>query len=159
MPSSRLASALPLQSHDEVSDAEAKARADFDIRCKVPLVIDVEDRPFDKSALQLFRAQLTPHEKGWEIFGASLRLAPESVYLKSRGMQVALGTTNILSPGAVKDTCNVVAPGPPRLRCGPVPRRASPRLRPEGLGRLGRVLRSGSSWCPQICEIKPFTNP
>ena len=35
VPPSLLASALLLQSHDKVSDAEAKARADFDLRWKV----------------------------------------------------------------------------------------------------------------------------
>ena len=36
-PPSLLATALLLQAHDKVSDAEAKARADFDIRWKVVL--------------------------------------------------------------------------------------------------------------------------
>ena len=36
VPPSLLATALLLQSHDKVSDAEAKARADFDIRWKSP---------------------------------------------------------------------------------------------------------------------------
>ena len=40
--------------HDKVSDAEAKARADFDLRWKVALGIEVEDRPFAKSTLQGF---------------------------------------------------------------------------------------------------------
>ena len=35
VPPSLLATALLLQSHDRVSDAEAKARADFDLRWKV----------------------------------------------------------------------------------------------------------------------------
>ena len=39
------------------TDLEAKQRADFDIRWKVALGIEVEDRPFAKSTL-LFRAQL-----------------------------------------------------------------------------------------------------
>ena len=51
VPPSLLAAALLLQSHDKVSDAEAKARADFDIRWKVALGIEVEDRPFAKSTL------------------------------------------------------------------------------------------------------------
>ena len=34
VPPSLLATALLLQSHDKVSDAEAKARADFDLRWK-----------------------------------------------------------------------------------------------------------------------------
>ena len=43
VPPSMLATALLLQTHDKVSDAEAKARADFDICWKVALGIDVED--------------------------------------------------------------------------------------------------------------------
>ena len=114
VPPSLLATALLLQSHDKVSDAEAKARADFDLRWKsLPpattggaLGIEVEDRPFAKSTLQVFRAQLILHEKVREVFESSLRLARESGCLKGRGMRVALDTANILGRGAVKDTCN-----------------------------------------------------
>ena len=94
-----------------MSDAEAKARADFDIRWKVALGIEVEDRPFAKSTLQVFRAQLILHGKVREVFESSLRLARESGYLKGRGMRVALDTTNILGRGAVKDTYNLLADG------------------------------------------------
>ena len=75
-----LAMALLLQSHDKVSDAEVKARADFDLRWKVALGIEVEDRPFAKSTLQVFRAQLILHGKVREVFESSLRLARESGY-------------------------------------------------------------------------------
>ena len=111
VPPSLLATALLLQAHDKVSDAEAKARADFDIRWKVALGIEVEDRPFAKSTLQVFRAQLILHDKVREVFESSLRLARESGYLKRRSMKVALDTTNILSRGAVKDTYNLLADG------------------------------------------------
>ena len=111
VPPSLLATALLLQSHDKVSDAEAKARADFDIRWKVALGIEVEDRPFAKSTLQVFRAQLILHDKVREVFESSLRLARESGYLKKRSIKVALDTTNILGRGAVKDTCNLLADG------------------------------------------------
>ena len=111
VPPSLLATALLLQTHDKVSDAEAKARADFDIRWKVALGIEVEDRPFAKSTLQVFRAQLILHDKVREVFESSLRLARESGYLKGRGMRVALDTTNILGRGAVKDTFNLLADG------------------------------------------------
>ena len=94
-----------------MSDAEAKARADFDIRWKVALGIEIEDRPFAKSTLQLFRAQLILHEKVREVFESSLRLARQSGYLKKRGMRVALDTTYILGRGAVKDTYNLLADG------------------------------------------------
>ena len=111
VPPSLLATALLLQSHDKVSDAEAKARADFDLRWKVALGIEVEDRPFAKSTLQVFRAQLILHDQVGEVFESSLRLARESGYLKRRGMRVALDTTNILGRGAVQDTCNLLADG------------------------------------------------
>ena len=115
VPPSLLATALLLQSHDKVSDAEAKARADFDIRWKVALGIEVEERPFAKSTLQVFRAQLILHDKVREVFESSLRLARESGYLKGRGMRVALDTTNILGRGAVKDTYNLLADGTVKL--------------------------------------------
>ena len=111
VPPSLLAMALLLQSHDKISDAETKARADFDIRWKVALGIKVEDRPFAKSTLLVFRAQLILHDKVREVFESSLRLARESGYLKRRSMRVALDTTNILGRGAVKDTHNLLADG------------------------------------------------
>ena len=111
VPPSLLATALLLQTYDQVSDAEAKARADFDIRWKVALGIEIEDRPFAKSTLQLFRAQLILHEKVREVFQSSLRLARQSGYLTKRGMRVALDTTYILGRGAVKDTYNLLADG------------------------------------------------
>ena len=111
VPPSLLATALLLQTHDKVSDAEAKARADFDLRWKVALGIEVEDRPFAKSTLQVFRAQLILHDKVREIFESGLQLARESGYLRKRSMKVALDTTNILGRGAVKDTCNLLADG------------------------------------------------
>ena len=111
VPPSLLATALLLQTHDKVSDAEAKARSDFDIRWKVALGIEVEDRPFAKSTLQVFRAQLILHGKVREVFESSLRLARESGYLKRRSMRVALDTTNILGRGAVRDTYNLLADG------------------------------------------------
>ena len=73
--------------------------------------IEVEGRPFAKSTLQVFRAQLILHDKVREVFESSLRLARESGYLKRRSMKVALDTTNILGRGAVRDTYNLLADG------------------------------------------------
>ena len=111
VPPSLLATALLLQTYDRSSDAEAKQRADFDIRWKVALGIEVEDRPFAKSTLQLFRARLILHDKAREVFERSLRFARETGYLKSRRMRVALDTTYILGRGAVKDTYNLLSDG------------------------------------------------
>ena len=45
-----------------MSDLEAKQRADFDIRWKVALGIEVEARPFAKSTLQEIREQMEARE-------------------------------------------------------------------------------------------------
>lgn len=71
---SLLANALLLQTHDKVSDEEAKARADYDLRWKVALGIEVDERPFAKSTLQLFRAQLILKEKMRCVFTAAWNL-------------------------------------------------------------------------------------
>ena len=111
VPPSLLATALLLQTYDKVSDAAAKARADFDIRWKVALGIEIEDRPFAKSTRQVFRGQLILHDQVREVFERSLQLAREAGYLKKRSMRVALDTTYILGRGAEKDTYNLLADG------------------------------------------------
>ena len=137
VPPSLLATVLLLQTHDKVSDAEAKARADFDIRWKVALGIEIEDRPFAKSTLQVFRAQLILHDKVRAVFESSLRLARESGYLKKRGMRVALDTTNILGRGAVRDTCNLLADGIVKLM------RALASVEQTGVGKWAEVRGYG----------------
>jgi transposase len=112
---SLLATALLLQSHDRVSDEEAKARADYDLRWKVALGTEVDQRPFAKSTLQLFRAQLVLKEKMRAVFRRSLEYARQSGYLKKRKLRAVLDTTYILGRGAVKDTYNLLADGTRQL--------------------------------------------
>jgi len=111
VPPSLLATALLLQTHDRVSDEEAKARADYDIRWKVALGTEVKERPFAKSTLQRFRAQLVLNEKMRAVFQRSLEYARQSGYLKKHKMKVVLDTTYILGRGAAKDTYNLLADG------------------------------------------------
>jgi Transposase DDE domain/Transposase domain (DUF772) len=111
VPPGLLATVLLLQTHDKVSDDEAKQRADFDIRWKVALGIAVDDRPFAKSTLQLFRAHLILHDKVRSVFQRSLGLARKTGYAKGRRMKAALDTTYILGRGAVKDTYNLLSDG------------------------------------------------
>ena len=111
VPPSLLATALLLQTHDKASDDEAKQRADFDIRWKVALGIAVDERPFAKSTLQLFRANLVLHDRVQSVFQRSLTFARKTGYLKGRRMKAALDTTCILGRGAVKDTYNLLADG------------------------------------------------
>jgi transposase len=115
VPPSLLCVALLLQTHDRVSDAEAKQRSDFDLRWKVALGIDLDARPFAKSTLQLFRAQLVIHEQAQSIFRRSLELARARGYVKGRKMRAALDTTIVLGRGAVEDTYNLIGHGTAEL--------------------------------------------
>jgi hypothetical protein len=111
VPPSLLATALLLQTHDRASDDEAKAKADFDIRWKVALGVAVEEKPFAKSTLQLFRAHLILHEEVRAVFQRSLQFARQTGYVKRHRMKETLDTSYILGRGAVKDTYNLLADG------------------------------------------------
>jgi len=111
VPPSLLSMALLLQAHDRVSDEEATERAAYDIRWKVALGIALDDHPFAKSTLQLFRAHLILHDDARLIFKKSLDFARETGYLKHRKIKAVLDTSFILGAGAVKDTYNLLADG------------------------------------------------
>ncbi len=112
VPPSLLAVALVLQSYDKVSDDEAKRRADYDLQWKVALGVAIDARPFAKSTLQEFRAQLIVHDEQRAIFQQSLEQARRQGYFQGKKkLKVALDTTNILGRGAVKDTYNLLADG------------------------------------------------
>jgi hypothetical protein len=105
-----------LQAHDGASDEEAKARADFDLRWKVALGIGLEERPFAKSTLQLFRARLIIHERVRTVFERSLAFARRTGYFRSRKkIKVVLDTSYILGRGAAKDTYNLLGDGVRKL--------------------------------------------
>ncbi len=99
VPPSILATALLLQTYDRVSDEEAKRRADFDLQWKVALGIELRERAFAKSTLQLFRSQLILHGKLRAVFKRSLQYARQSGLLKGRRMKLAVDTTAILGKG------------------------------------------------------------
>jgi hypothetical protein len=118
VPPSLLATALVLQTYDGVSDEEAKQRAAYDLRWKVALGLEVETRPFAKSTLQEFRAQLILHDQTRALFQRSLELAKRrGVWKKGKApderqhIKLALDTTYILGRGAVRDTYNLLADG------------------------------------------------
>src|SRR5216683_854915 len=118
VPPSLLATALVLQAYDGVSDDEATRRAACDLQWKVALGVELDVRPFAKSTLQEFRAQLILHEQTGAIFQQSLEVAKRrGVWKKGhppherQHMKLALDTTHILGRGAVKDTFNLLTDG------------------------------------------------
>lgn len=113
VPPSILATALLLQIHDRVSDAGAEGMAQYDMRWKVALGVGMHEKPFAKSTLQLFRAQLILHGKAEEVFGESIASARAHGFCNKRGPAngVAIDTTPIFGRGAVQDTYNLIAKG------------------------------------------------
>ena len=118
VPPSLLATALVLQAYDGVSDDEATRRAAFDLQWKVALGVELGARPFAKSTLQEFRAQLIIHHQTAVIFQRSLDVAKRRGMWKKghppherQQLKLALDTTHILGRGAVKDTYNLLADG------------------------------------------------
>ncbi len=111
VPPSLLATALLLQAYEQASDEKAKAQADYNVQWKVALGVEITERPFAKSTLQLFRAQLVLNKKLRMVLERGLSYALEAGYLKKRKLRVVLDTTNILGRGAVKDTYNLLADG------------------------------------------------
>ena len=113
VPPSSLCVALVLQAYEGgCSDREASDRAAYDQRWKVALGCAELERPFVRSTLQLFRAQLLTHKREWALFEASLEAARREGRLRKDGqIRVALDTTGMLGRGAVKDTYNLLSDG------------------------------------------------
>jgi hypothetical protein len=92
VPPSLLATALLLQVYEGVSDEEAKARADFDLRWKVALGVGLQERVRT-------------------VFQQSLTFARQSGYFRTRKLKVMLDTSYILGRGALKDAYNLLGDG------------------------------------------------
>lgn len=109
VPPSQLCVALLLQAHDVVSDEEAINRTAYDLRWKVALRLNLDEKLCAKSTLQRFRAQLVLHKKFEEILERSVGECRRAGLLSGDELEVAVDTTPILGRGAVKDTYNLLA--------------------------------------------------
>ena len=109
VPPSQLCVALLLQAHEGVSDEEAIARSAFDLRWKVALGLELDEKLCAKSTLQLFRAKLVMHERYGQLFETSVGACREAGLLRRPKLTAAIDTTPILGRGAVKDTFNLVS--------------------------------------------------
>jgi transposase len=111
VPPSQLCLALLLQAHDGVSDEEAIARSEYDLRWKVALGLDLEEKLCAKSTLQRFRAQLVLNEGAEQLMDRGVQACREAGLLKRSSLSVAIDSTPVLGRGAVKDTFNLVSDG------------------------------------------------
>jgi hypothetical protein len=111
VPPSQLAVALLLQAHDSVSDEEAIARSAYDLRWKVALGLELDEKLCAKSTLQRFRAQLVLQEVAGQIFERGVEVCRKAGLLRRSKLSAAIDSTPILGRGAVRDTYNLVSDG------------------------------------------------
>ncbi len=111
VPPSQLCVALLLQAHDGVSDEEAIARSAYDLRWKVALGLELNEKLCAKSTLQRFRAQLVLDGGAEQIFERGVSACRKGGLLGRGTLSAAIDTTPILGRGAVKDTYNLVSDG------------------------------------------------
>lgn len=111
VPPSQLCIALLLQTHDGVSDEEAIARSAYDLRWKVALGLELDEKLCAKSTLQRFRAQLVLNQAAEQMLDRGVQACREAGLLKTSPLSAAIDTTPILGRGAVKDTFNLVSDG------------------------------------------------
>lgn len=109
VPPSQLCIALVLQAKDGVSDDEAIQRSAYDLRWKVALGIDLEEKLCAKSTLQLFRAKLVLHDRFQKLFESSISACRRAGLLRRKKLEVAIDTTPVFGRGAVKDTFNLIS--------------------------------------------------
>ncbi len=109
VPPSQMCVLLVLQAREGVSDQEAIARTAYDIRWKVALGVELEEKLCAKSTLQLFRANLLLNERYEKLFEASVAACRRRGLGKAKTVEVAIDSTPMLGRGAVKDTYNLVS--------------------------------------------------
>ena len=109
VPPSQMCVLLALQAKDGTSDQEAVDRTAYDIRWKVALGVELEEKLCAKSTLQLFRANLLLNERYLRLFETSVRACGRQGLIKSRKLEVAIDSTPVFGRGAVKDTYNLVS--------------------------------------------------
>ena len=114
VPPSQLCVALLLQAREGVSDDEAIQRTAYDLRWKVALGLDLDEKLCAKSTLQLFRAKLILHDEYQQLFQSSIEACRKAGLLTRKKLEVALDTTPIFGRGAVKDTFNLISD---QIRC------------------------------------------
>jgi hypothetical protein len=138
VPPSQLCVALLLQAFEGVSDEEAIARSAYDLRWKVALGLELEEKLCAKSTLQRFRAQLVLNAGAEQLLQQGVQACREAGVLKSSPLSAAIDTTPVLGRGAVKDTFQLVSDGIRRVvdaACALKDRDRGEVVEAEGLSR------------------------
>jgi transposase len=114
VPPSLMSGILLLQFYDDVSDEEAIARLNFDLRWKVALNLRLDFAPPDSSSLSVFRGRLVKHEQERYAFNRLIRVGREAGFLPDK-ITVLLDSMAQHGAGAVQDTYSLIRKGVRRV--------------------------------------------
>jgi hypothetical protein len=101
---------LLLQFYDDVSDEEAVARLEFDLRWKVALNLPLDFEPPHPSSLNVFRARLLDHKQERYAFNQLIRVGRAAGFLPDK-MTMLVDTLAQHGAGAVQDTYTLIRKG------------------------------------------------
>jgi transposase len=103
LPPSLMSGILLLQFYDDVSDEEAVARFEFDLRWKVALNLPLDFATPHPSLLAVFRGRLLEHKQERQAFDQLIRVGWAAGFLPDK-MTMLLDTLARRGPGAVQNT-------------------------------------------------------
>jgi transposase len=110
LPPSLMSSILLLQFYDDVSDEEAIARLNFDLRWKVALNLPLDFDPPHPSSLSVFRGRLVEHGQERYAFNRLIRVGHEAGFLPDK-ITILVDSMAQHGAGAVQDTYTLIRKG------------------------------------------------
>ncbi len=114
LPPSLMNGMLLLQFHDDVSDAEAVARAMFDQRWKVALDLPLDFPGFHPTSMTKYRNRLAENGQERYAFDRFIAVGREAGFIPDR-ITLLTDTTNTKGAGAVQDTYTLLRKGVRKL--------------------------------------------
>ena len=110
LPPSLLSGITLLQFYDDVSDQEAIARLNFDLRWKVALNLPLDFTPPHSSSLSVFRKRLVDHGQERYAFNRLVQVGRTAGFLPEK-ITVLVDTLSQHGAGAVQDTYTLIRKG------------------------------------------------
>ena len=110
LPPSLLSGITLLQFYDDVSDQEAIARLNFDLRWKVALNLPLDFTPPHPSSLSVFRKRLVDHGQERYAFNRLVQVGRAAGFLPEK-ITVLVDTLSQHGAGAVQDTFTLIRKG------------------------------------------------
>jgi transposase len=110
LPPSLLSGITLLQFYDDVSDQEAIARLNFDLRWKVALNLPLDFTPPHSSSLSVFRKRLVDHGQERYAFNRLIQVGRTAGFLPEK-ITVLVDTLSQHGAGAVQDTYTLIRKG------------------------------------------------